>query len=1154
MDERVESLLRLIKLRPNDFLAEVRGRTIGLQCYEYYFVLLGFYLRVHALQPDPPAITWASESYLSPTSTHSAAASSENGFADSSSEHTQIASLHAATNVAVASADAALKVLDALDERHKLVSSKTEALHEQCRTLAETEAKLRDSVDKISKPLAYFESYYVIARRLGVRPDAADAAAAGEVIRDARSLPPADCLALHGVRADYDDTASGWQPLKPSDAEFPSALDRMDECVAWLAAHVSYKDATQSIARYKQLQARALGLVKLAVHDAVTRTATAAGAEMAKALAVAAAAPPGAEMALAAPQLEAAEVTHLHVRWRTELGHLRPLLALVEARAATKRAYADIVRDCHRFYLDRRLALLAEVTRSKLQRFADVKLGLMRRAQPGTHLAAITGAATATGAGRPPPQPGPPRSTTAAAGHAQASTPATAAEGATTPALTPAQLGSAAAPSNGSAAASAGAGGTTAHANAGDALYVQERPLLDAIRSCCSSMARTVQAEAALFNALFIAPPAQPLATPAGRNPLLSPGGAATSTSVMPSTPLTGSKMTISGASLAMPSHLRSTADAALAASSEELCGVLVEVLRPLVLAAGSLDVLCDAVTVLRDEVAGELLLSNAGPGTGAGTGAGGAAGPGPVPALAPLARVVSAFVRDVQERLIFRSQGYIAHVVEGYVPGLGGSGGPPLYPVKVPVALSDGSRGTVTSVSVRTDIDYPVWLFAYYARARTAQLFGGQPGSDKALSTPPPVYDSWFPALERSLTLLSKIYRCVEQQSFDALAQDVVNACTKVLVAASNAIAKQPGASTGSAADAYIASRVSVSLLPSTTAGDDTEAAPAAPAPGSSLKPGLLTRGLLAATVRLGPQNEAVKTSLVDADLFLVKHLLVLREQLSPFEMQLTSTQRTLDFGSTNAAFHTLLSHLSNVLKPSRDNALVSFVASSLPTVSEVKQDAKAELESLLKTACERFIAAAKTLVVGPLVQFLAAHPVPTSDPPNPVQFVAKFIQHARGSADAAHTCAVQSLPSLRRRMGFYLSSPITATVLFKPIREQCSHVLATARNSLAEVLAFDPATADASATPPEAFAVMNSLAAIAQLIEASDQLALDPNSAAFGYDDVTMPGIGKHLVPPAAPSPSPPIPAENAVIAPASNSGDELGELDTSGRDVQI
>lgn len=42
--------------------------------------------------------------------------------------------------------------------------------------------------------------------------------------------------------------------------------------------------------------------------------------------------------------------------------------------------------------------------------------------------------------------------------------------------------------------------------------------------------------------------------------------------------------------------------------------------------------------------------------------------------------------------------------------------------------------------------------------------------------------------------------------------------------------------------------------------------------------------------------------------DLFLVRHLLMLREQLSPFELRMTSTEKVLDFSTTGEALQSLI------------------------------------------------------------------------------------------------------------------------------------------------------------------------------------------------------------------------------------------------------
>ena len=60
--------------------------------------------------------------------------------------------------------------------------------------------------------------------------------------------------------------------------------------------------------------------------------------------------------------------------------------------------------------------------------------------------------------------------------------------------------------------------------------------------------------------------------------------------------------------------------------------------------------------------------------------------------------------------------------------------------------------------------------------------------------------------------------------------------------------------------------------------------------------KVGLCTDALKSAALAV----TAKKGDTVDGDLFLVKHLLILREQLTPFDVNFAQLRRKLDFSST--------------------------------------------------------------------------------------------------------------------------------------------------------------------------------------------------------------------------------------------------------------
>ncbi|KAK3131194.1 hypothetical protein QOZ80_6BG0503290 [Eleusine coracana subsp. coracana] len=236
-------------------------------------------------------------------------------------------------------------------------------------------------------------------------------------------------------------------------------------------------------------------------------------------------------------------------------------------------------------------------------------------------------------------------------------------------------------------------------------------------------------------------------------------------------------------------------------------------------------------------------------------------------------------------------------------------------------------------------------------------------------------IYVTWYRPLEKTVSCLSKLYRCLEPSVFTGLAQEAVEVCSTSLQNASKVISK--------------------------------------------------------------------KATPMDGQLFLIKHLLILREQIAPFDIEFSVTHKELDFSH-------LLDHLRRILR-----GQVSFFTGSLartfsPRILENQIDARKELEKSLKATCEEFVMSITKLVVDPMLSFVTkvtavkvalssgsqgqkldsvlAKPLKTQAFASPDK-VAELVQKV-------FTAIQQDLPKVMIKMRLYLQNPSMRMILFKPIK----------------------------------------------------------------------------------------------------------------------
>ncbi|XP_057961848.1 conserved oligomeric Golgi complex subunit 3 isoform X2 [Malania oleifera] len=356
-----------------------------------------------------------------------------------------------------------------------------------------------------------------------------------------------------------------------------------------------------------------------------------------------------------------------------------------------------------------------------------------------------------------------------------------------------------------------------------------------------------------------------------------------------------------------------------LAQLMDPLCTYLYDTLRPKFIHETNLDFLCELVDILKVEVLGEQLNRRG-------------------ESLAGLRPTLERILADVHERLTFRARTHIHDEIANYIPS-------------------------------NEDLDYPVKL------EQPAEPISENTSADET----PDAFKTWYPPLEKTLSCLSKLYRCLEPAVFAGLAQEALDVCSVSIQKASKLIAR--------------------------------------------------------------------KSSPMDGQLFLIKHLLILREQIAPFDIEFSVTHKELDFSH-------LLEHLRRILRGQASlfdwSKSTSLARTLSPRVLESQIDAKKELEKGLKTTCEEFIMSVTKLVVDPMLSFatkvtavkvalssggqnqkldsVMSKPLKDQAFATPDK-VAELVQKVNASIQ-------KELPMVIAKMKLYLQNPPTRTILFKPIK----------------------------------------------------------------------------------------------------------------------
>ncbi|KAE9031806.1 hypothetical protein PR001_g9274 [Phytophthora rubi] len=173
---------------------------------------------------------------------------------------------------------------------------------------------------------------------------------------------------------------------------------------------------------------------------------------------------------------------------------------------------------------------------------------------------------------------------------------------------------------------------------------------------------------------------------------------------------------------------------------------------------------------------------------------------------------------------------------------------------------------------------------------------------------------------------------------------------------------------------------------------------------------------------------------------LFLVKHLLTLREQITPFEIQFAQTSKALDFTSSADAMNELLVDASTLFRFSGPNGIVGLFTRGIPHIQETTADVKKDLEQELKRSCTAFIEIVLQQLAQPLLALMKqiAH-VQQTQKATALDFrQCAFTAPTEVSnvlASVSHQLR-ETLPNILQTIHLYLRNASTETILFKPVQ----------------------------------------------------------------------------------------------------------------------
>uniref|UniRef100_A0A8C6NRI6 Conserved oligomeric Golgi complex subunit 3 n=1 Tax=Nothobranchius furzeri TaxID=105023 RepID=A0A8C6NRI6_NOTFU len=187
-----------------------------------------------------------------------------------------------------------------------------------------------------------------------------------------------------------------------------------------------------------------------------------------------------------------------------------------------------------------------------------------------------------------------------------------------------------------------------------------------------------------------------------------------------------------------------------------------------------------------------------------------------------------------------------------------------------------------------------------------------------------------------------------------------------------------------------------------------------------------------------------------IDGQLFLIKHLLIMREQIAPFHTDFAIKEISLDLKKTRDAAFKILNPkaVPKFFQLNSHNAILEFLLEGTPEIKEHYIDSKKDVDRHLKFSCEQFIQQQTQIFVGNLEEFLtkvaALKTMVVQGGPTYSLSQQPWAQPAKINDVVMATYRVMKskLPGTLQSMSLYLANRDTEFILFKPVRNNIQQV----------------------------------------------------------------------------------------------------------------